>query len=190
VKLNIGGGKNHPKLKGWIIVDVDGNLDISCNIIKGLPFENNSVEIIYTSHTLEHIYVQYLPFVLNEFYRVLQKGGYIRIVVPDMRKIAEAYIKGDVDFFRRESDTMRVFERETGMPVSGLFVQLMMNTKIDEDYNGHVYQFDFSLLKWYLERAKFINIIQSEYRMSQIKELRGPAFDNYPVGSLYVEARK
>ena len=66
----------------------------------------------------------------------------------------------------------------------------MMNTKIGENYNGHVYQFDFPLLKWYLERAKFINIIQSEYRMSQVKELREPAFDNYPVGSLYVEARK
>lgn len=83
VKLDVGCGYNKRNdSEGWIGVDFDGNslADITCNIEKGLPFPDNSVDFIFTSHTLEHMVD--LIFVMEEFYRVLKKDGILEIIVP------------------------------------------------------------------------------------------------------------
>jgi ubiquinone/menaquinone biosynthesis C-methylase UbiE len=46
-------------------------LDVS----KGLPFSDNSVDKIYTSHFLEHIPQRKGFHVLQEIYRIIKKGG-------------------------------------------------------------------------------------------------------------------
>lgn len=45
-----------------------------------LPFEDESIDTIYSSHCFEHM--QDLNSVLNEWYKKLKFGGYIVIVVP------------------------------------------------------------------------------------------------------------
>lgn len=81
-KLNIGSGKE--KVIGFINIDIDLTTkpDILRNIEKGLPFDDNSVDEIKCSHTLEHI--KDLNFVLKEFYRVCKNGAKITITVPLM----------------------------------------------------------------------------------------------------------
>lgn len=49
----------------------------------GLPYANNSVDVIYCSHVIEHIETKYIQKMFDECYRVLKKGGILRIVVPD-----------------------------------------------------------------------------------------------------------
>ena len=81
-KINIGaGGEN---LFGFISIDIDPltKPDIIRDIEKGLPFDDNSVDEIKCSHTLEHI--KDLNFVLKEFYRVCKNGAKIIITVPLM----------------------------------------------------------------------------------------------------------
>jgi len=48
-----------------------------------LPFDNNSVDAIYTSHVIEHIEDEHIQTLFNECFRVLKKGGVFRITCPD-----------------------------------------------------------------------------------------------------------
>lgn len=55
--------------------------DVLCDLEKGkLPFKDNSFDIIYTSHCLEHI-ENIIP-IIYEIQRILKKGGYFLIAVP------------------------------------------------------------------------------------------------------------
>lgn len=54
--------------------------DIFCDIGKGLPLKNNSVDKIYTRHFLEH--VPEPLSVIEETYRVLKPKGIFEVIVP------------------------------------------------------------------------------------------------------------
>lgn len=85
VKLNVGGGKGHPRVPGWLIVDLRDTADIRLDITRDvLPFEDDSVDVIFTSHTLEHIYPQHLDAVLREFHRILKpRESILRVLARD-----------------------------------------------------------------------------------------------------------
>jgi SAM-dependent methyltransferase len=48
-----------------------------------LPFESNSIEIAYTSHTIEHVHNDAVENLFREAYRTLVPGGVFRITCPD-----------------------------------------------------------------------------------------------------------
>lgn len=68
------------------------NIDYVLDISKGMPFQNNSFDIIYASHVLEHIPWYKSEDVLKEIHRILKPGGQLEIWVPDGLKIAKALI--------------------------------------------------------------------------------------------------
>lgn len=81
VKLDVGCGLN--KKVGYIGIDVFNvkGVDLILDLEKNkLPLKNNSVDIIYTSHFLEH--VDNPIDILKEFNRVLKIGGKLTIIVP------------------------------------------------------------------------------------------------------------
>lgn len=79
VKLNIGAGRTY--ISGFTNIDVSKKADISMNLSEEpLPFEDNSVDLIFSHHTLEHI-PNYL-FALSEIYRVLKHNGVLLVGVP------------------------------------------------------------------------------------------------------------
>ena len=88
--LNVGAGKfNH---KFWTNVDYGSeqyakiqNEFIELNLIERpkFPFEDNSIELIYTSHTIEHITDESVINFIKESQRILKKGGVLRITCPD-----------------------------------------------------------------------------------------------------------
>ncbi len=55
------------------------------DVRKGLPFKDNSVDYIYTSHLLEHLKKREVVKVIRECHRILKPHGWIRIVVPDFK---------------------------------------------------------------------------------------------------------
>lgn len=57
----------------------------------------NSVDGVYSSHNLEHIYPHEVPTALSEFYRVLKPGGYALITLPDLRRVAEYVAQGKLE---------------------------------------------------------------------------------------------
>ncbi len=63
---------------------------------RAFPWKEESVDIIYSSHTLEHFArVDGLHF-LGECHRVLKKEGIIRIIVPDLSVLISKYMKGQI----------------------------------------------------------------------------------------------
>ena len=50
------------------------------NLIKPFPWLNNSVDVIYSSHTLEHFSKIEGRYLLSESHRVLKKNRIIRII--------------------------------------------------------------------------------------------------------------
>jgi predicted SAM-dependent methyltransferase len=52
---------------------------------------DESVELIYASHVLEHFARAQVTSVLREWFRVLQPGGRLRLAVPDFAACAKIY---------------------------------------------------------------------------------------------------
>lgn len=53
-----------------------------CDLEKGLPFEDNTFDVIYAAELIEHLYNP--DFFLEECYRVLRKGGVVIISTPNL----------------------------------------------------------------------------------------------------------
>lgn len=68
-----------------------------------LKYADNSIDIIYTSHMLEHLTREELKVFLRQASRILKPGGILRIVIPDMRRI--------IDDYSRDGDMDRLIER-------------------------------------------------------------------------------
>lgn len=65
-----------------------------------LPFADNSADVIYSSHMLEHLTPAGGRRFLAEAHRVLAPGGILRIAVPDLERLARTYIEtGNADRF-------------------------------------------------------------------------------------------
>lgn len=91
--LNIGcGGHFH---EAWTNIDlVSPSPHVRAyDLRKGLPYPNASFDACYTSHVLEHLTPEHAKNSLQEQFRVLKKGGVVRVVVPDLENKAREYIK-------------------------------------------------------------------------------------------------
>jgi len=73
---------------------------IQHDVTKGILFEDNKVDMIFTSHFLEHIDRTQGKQFLKECYRVMKPGGVIRISVPNALQLTSEYIASDVDKYR------------------------------------------------------------------------------------------
>jgi predicted SAM-dependent methyltransferase len=60
---------------------------------RGIPFPNGVVDVVYASHVLEHLTRKHALSFMKEIHRVLKLDGIIRIVVPDLEKVAMAYLE-------------------------------------------------------------------------------------------------
>jgi len=75
IKLNLGCGYN--KVNGFINIDNRGvvNPDLVCDVLKGLPYEDSSVDEVRAYDFLEHIPIGKTVQVITEIWRVLKHGG-------------------------------------------------------------------------------------------------------------------
>ena len=90
--LNLGCGyRFHP---AWTNVDftATGPNVIAHNLTEGTHFANDSFEVIYHSHVLEHFSKSQALSFAQECYRILRPHGVLRIAVPDMEQITRSYI--------------------------------------------------------------------------------------------------
>jgi predicted SAM-dependent methyltransferase len=91
--LNIGcGDRWHPQ---WTNIDTKsrGEGIIAYDIKNGIPFQNNSFDVVYHSHLLEHLPKSEAEPFLKECCRVLRPQGILRVVFPDLEQIARLYLK-------------------------------------------------------------------------------------------------
>ena len=93
MKLNLGcGSRHHPE---WVNLDSDPD-DATVqrwDIGRGLPFETGAFDAVYHSHLLEHLRPADVEALMRETVRVCRPGGVVRIVVPDLERIAREYLR-------------------------------------------------------------------------------------------------
>lgn len=99
MKLNIGSGLQH--IEGYTSVDPYAPADIS-TVAWSLPLEDASVEAVYASHMLEHLSYAETEQTLKEWLRVLQPGGTLTVVIPNMSFVAAVWLHGGDRVYRRQ----------------------------------------------------------------------------------------
>ena len=93
IKIELGSGAKRGK-NGWTTVDM-GGADIYWDLRHGIPFKDETVSSIYSSHLLEHIPYKDMIKFLNECWRILKFGGEFSICVPNVRNYINAYMKNE-----------------------------------------------------------------------------------------------
>lgn len=91
-KLEIGPGDS--RIAGFESLDMvprDG-VDYIWDAAKHLPFDDNTFELVYASHVLEHIPWYQVEDVVKEWIRIIRAGGTLEIWVPDGVKICSALV--------------------------------------------------------------------------------------------------
>ncbi|MGB5961047.1 MAG: methyltransferase domain-containing protein [Coleofasciculaceae cyanobacterium] len=138
-KLHIGGKESHPD---WKILDVESRpeVDYVANAQDLSQFENNSLDVIYASHVLEHFYYNLnneLIDTLKEWHRVLKPNGKLLVSVPDLRTLCWLYLNPNLLPIERHQLMRIMFGGQTNI------------------HDVHKVGFDFEVLALYLEESGF-----------------------------------
>jgi predicted SAM-dependent methyltransferase len=91
--LNLGCGSRYHA--AWTNVDFtsSGTDVLAHNLLKGIPFADQSFDVVYHSHVLEHFSKDDGNRFLKECYRVLKPNGILRVAVPDLERIVKEYLR-------------------------------------------------------------------------------------------------
>ena len=71
--------------------DIDESVgpDLIGTILDMETVDTASVDAVYSSHNIEHVYPHEVPLALNEFYRVLKPSGYLVVTCPNLQAVCE-----------------------------------------------------------------------------------------------------
>lgn len=131
----------------------------------GLPFSDESVDFVYSSHVLEHFYPFAAKEVLSDIFRILKVGGRLRVCVPDLQHAVGLYTQG-----HKEEALSYFFEQRQG------------------EFNRHRYMYDFDLLAALLAKVGFGSIEKCAFQQGAVPDL--DRLDCRPEETLYVECVK
>ncbi|NDW17546.1 class I SAM-dependent methyltransferase [Dysgonomonas sp. 216] len=95
--LEIGPGLERlPDFETLNIIDGE-DVDYIHNIFKPFPFEDNSFDLIYASHVLEHVPWFLQADVFKELYRILKPAGQLEVWVPDGWKVISSVYEFEIN---------------------------------------------------------------------------------------------
>lgn len=149
IKLHLGCGNKH--IDGFINIDVRPleTVDLVEDIGVLNSFSENSVDLIYVSHVLEHFGRWEYMSILKKWYNKLKPSGILRICVPDFEKIVEHYNEN------KNIEILRGF--------------LYGGQNYEQNY--HYCTWDFESLKKDLNTIGFTNIKRYDWRETEHSNL-------------------
>jgi predicted SAM-dependent methyltransferase len=118
LKVHLGCG--YDVRPGWLNLDLavddsparrnagPGAQFISYDLRRGLPLDEGSCDLIYSSHFFEHLEYADGVNLMRASWLALRPGGVFRIVIPDYRTICSAFASGDQEYFSL-LDLARIF---------------------------------------------------------------------------------
>ena len=139
MKINLGCGKRNFGTD-WIHIDGTNYEHIHSNDIVNLPFDDNSIDLIYASHVFEYFDREEANNVLQKWKRKLKPSGVLRLAVPNFRKYSTLYSQGKISLEQC---------------VGPLYGKWKMN---DDNIIYHKTTYDFESLKKKLEYNNFSNV--------------------------------
>lgn len=137
IYINLGCGPSSGK--EFINIDVlpYPNIHYIQNIENLSMFKDNSVDMVYASHVVEHIPKEKLKKILLEWHRILKPGGVFRFAVPDFDSL--------IDIYLRKNDKNVEYVRD----------QILGQ---DPPYNNHYTLWNFNYAKKILTELGYKNI--------------------------------
>lgn len=101
--INLGCGRMH--LDGFINIDnrLEMNPDLLCDVTKGLPYEDETIDIVRADDFLEHIPIGSVIPVMNEIWRVLKPRGIFESLTPSTDGRGAFQDPTHVSFWNRNS---------------------------------------------------------------------------------------
>lgn len=193
-KLHVGCG--NVLLRGWLNITFEpreeygrikqkqGALWLNYNLLRRWPFAGGTVKFIAGSHFIEHLDLNGGLFFFKEAYRVMEKGGIIRMSCPDLWTYADNYIKNNRAFFDN------AFIREACTFKSAATAGEIFIAKAYDSGGAHKWFYDFDSLKHLMELAGFKDVKKMTRRAGQVPDLDRIEFSAREIESLYVEAVK
>ncbi len=147
VKLHLGSGTR--EIPGYINVDILDypNIDIKADL-RNLPFQNISVDFIYSCAAIEHFGRKEWKEVLKHWFYKLKPGGTLRLSTADFNAVCEQYLEN------------RSIDELLGLIVGGQ----------KDEYDWHGMVFDFDYLKSGLEEIGFINVRRYNWKETELFE--------------------
>jgi predicted SAM-dependent methyltransferase len=152
------------------------------NLTTRFPWPDSSVDVVYSSHTLEHFRKEDGRAFLKECHRVLRGDGIIRIVVPDLRVTIQEYIDGRLpaDDFVGKLDVL--FSPANGM----LRTQLAALTQLP---HAHKCMYDSKRLVEVLDELGFTASSRAAFD-SDIEDIEAIEAEGRTENAVVVEGRK
>jgi SAM-dependent methyltransferase len=160
------GSATHPRDE--FVEVLRGNRFVMHNLKYGVPLPSSSVDFVFASHVLHHLYKSEARELLIDIARVMKSGGTLRICVPDLEYIIGLYERG---------------ERERA--IEGHF---FYPSPVRSELSSRHYQYDFVMLKDLLERTGFTRVRRCTVNAGTLPDL--DKLDRLSEESLYVETTK
>ena len=156
--LNVGCGmSNISQLRGFnndnwkeIRLDIDSAVkpDVVGSSTDMSLIETGSIDAVYSSYNLDHIYAHEVPIALKEFYRVLNKDGIAVVKCPDIQTVCELIAQDKLLEFLYESDIGPVY------PIDVIYGN-RMQIQMGNEYMAKKVGFTYSALNMSLAEAGF-----------------------------------
>lgn len=187
-----------------------GDETICWDLRRGIPFGDQSFDVVYHSHLLEHVDRDAAPGFLKECYRVLKPGGILRVVVPDLETLSRSYLAcvDNLPHKASEAEHQLCIERL----IDQMIVRVPLNRKNEPrvvqwiehiligntDRAGvlHRWMYDRFSLSALMRQVGFTNVCVCDCETSNIPQWNSFALDLKPNGqaykrdSIYVEATR
>jgi len=196
--INIGGGHAFVR-KDWRNLEYESKrrfyMDYFINLMDNNKWDikDNSFEMAYCSHVIEHLTDDAVKFLLKETYRVLTNNSTFRIVVPDYDLALQHYNQKDLEWFKLCYGKFAHLPEQEDDPLKHYLFKFYSKGE-NYDYNKsniHINWFNKEKLISFLEDVGFTQIKVSAYKQSDEVEMCGDDFDGtIPMMSLYIECKK
>ena len=148
---------------------------------KRLPIQDDCVDVLYSSHMLEHLDKSEVEKFLREAFRVLRPSGIIRIAVPDIKRLIAHYNEcGDADAFIERTHLCVPRPRSLAQRLR----LLLVGTR------HHQWMYDGNSLSALLQKYGFINTDVMPVGQTKICDYEPLNLKEGAPESVYVEAEK
>lgn len=156
--LNLACGDFYVKNNQWTNLDwyPHSKYVQKANLIQKLNFPDETFEVVYTSHFVEHIPKEKLDFILSECHRVLKTNGILRIVVPDFENIVREYLRNleNNEFEKAEFNTIELLDQCVRSKSGGTLASWRSRAEISEEFRNYISSRTGYIYKKNLNREK------------------------------------
>jgi predicted SAM-dependent methyltransferase len=181
-KLHLGAGEH--ALPDWLNTDLHdyGRRElVYLDVRKKFPLPDESFDVVFSEHLLEHLTYAEGQHCLRESFRVLRSGGRVRVATPSLERLARLYDGGELRqrYLRWAAETL---DPELDVPLPGAVINNFFHSW------GHRFIYDAQTLRHALETAGFVDVTESTVGELEHHLAEAPEFNE--LETIVLEAQR